>query len=25
MSLWLTELAAIKGGQACCAEPPKGK
>ncbi|MCI0539429.1 MAG: hypothetical protein L0Z50_29825 [Verrucomicrobiales bacterium] len=25
MSLWLTELAAIKGGQACCIEPPKGK
>jgi hypothetical protein len=25
MSLWMTELAAIKGGQACCAEPPKGK
>lgn len=25
MSLWLTELAAVKGGQACCAEPPKGK
>jgi len=25
MSLWLTELAALKGGQACCIEPPKGK
>jgi hypothetical protein len=25
MSLWLTELAAIKGGQACCPAPPKGK
>lgn len=25
MSLWLTELAAVKGGQACCIEPPKGK
>jgi hypothetical protein len=25
MSLWMTELAAVKGGQACCAEPPKGK
>jgi bifunctional DNA-binding transcriptional regulator/antitoxin component of YhaV-PrlF toxin-antitoxin module len=25
MSLWLTELAAVKGGQACCVEPPKGK
>lgn len=25
MSLWLTELAAIKGGQACCIELPKGK
>jgi multidrug efflux pump subunit AcrA (membrane-fusion protein) len=25
MSLWMTELAAIKGGQACCIEPPKGK
>jgi len=25
MSLWMTELAAIKGGQACCVEPPKGK
>lgn len=25
MSLWLTELAAIKGGQACCAVPAKGK
>ena len=25
MSLWLTELAAVKGGQACCPVPPKGK
>lgn len=25
MSLWMTELAAVKGGQACCAPPPKGK
>jgi multidrug efflux pump subunit AcrA (membrane-fusion protein) len=25
MSLWMTELAAVKGGQACCIEPPKGK
>ena len=25
MSLWLTELAAVKGGQACCAVPAKGK
>lgn len=25
MSLWLTELAAVKGGQSCCAPPPKGK
>ena len=25
MSLWMTELAATKGGQACCVEPPKGK
>jgi hypothetical protein len=25
MSLWLTELAAVKGGQACCVAPPKGK
>jgi hypothetical protein len=25
MSLWMTELAAVKGGQACCVEPPKGK
>jgi len=25
MTLWLTELAAVKGGQACCIEPPKGK
>jgi hypothetical protein len=25
MSLWLTELAAVKGGQACCVEPKKGK
>jgi len=25
MSLWLTELAAVKGGQSCCAAPPKGK
>jgi multidrug efflux pump subunit AcrA (membrane-fusion protein) len=25
MALWLTELAAVKGGQACCIEPPKGK
>jgi hypothetical protein len=25
MSLWMAELAAVKGGQACCIEPPKGK
>ncbi len=25
MSLWLTELAAVKGGQACCVMPAKGK
>lgn len=25
MSLWLTELAAVKGGQACCPLPAKGK
>jgi hypothetical protein len=25
MSLWMTELAAVKGGQACCVEPPKGR
>lgn len=25
MSLWMTELAAVKGGQSCCIEPPKGK
>ena len=25
MSLWLTELAAIKGGHACCAVPAKGR
>jgi multidrug efflux pump subunit AcrA (membrane-fusion protein) len=25
LPLWLTELAAVKGGQACCVEPPKGK
>lgn len=25
MALWLTELAAIKGGHACCAMPAKGK
>lgn len=25
MSLWMTELAAIKGGHACCVAPPKGK
>lgn len=25
LSLWLTELASVKGGQACCIEPPKGK
>jgi hypothetical protein len=25
MSLWMTELAAVKGGQACCAAPAKGK
>jgi len=25
MPLWLTELAAIKGGQACCIEVPKGR
>jgi hypothetical protein len=25
MSLWLTELAAVKGGQACCVVPAKGK
>lgn len=24
-SLWMTELAAVKGGQSCCVEPPKGK
>lgn len=24
-SLWLAELAAVKGGQACCVTPPKGK
>jgi multidrug efflux pump subunit AcrA (membrane-fusion protein) len=24
-TLWLTELAAVKGGQACCAMPAKGK
>lgn len=24
MSLWLTELAAIKGGHSCCVVPPKG-
>ncbi|MDX1951038.1 MAG: hypothetical protein SFY81_02575 [Verrucomicrobiota bacterium] len=25
MSLWMTELAAVKGGQACCVAPAKGK
>lgn len=25
MSLWMTELAAVKGGQACCVVPGKGK
>jgi hypothetical protein len=25
MSLWLTELAAVKGGQACCVIPARGK
>ncbi len=25
LSLWMTELAAVKGGQACCLEPPRGK
>ena len=25
MSLWLTELAAVKGGHACCVVPAKGK
>ncbi len=25
MPLWMTELAAVKGGQSCCVEPPKGK
>lgn len=25
MSLWLTELAAVKGGQACCVVPAKGR
>ena len=25
MSLWLTELAAVKGGQACCVMPAEGK
>ena len=25
ISLWLTELAAVKGGQACCVMPAKGK
>jgi hypothetical protein len=25
MSLWMTELAAVKGGQSCCVAPPKGK
>jgi len=25
MSLWMAELAAVKGGQACCVMPPKGK
>jgi hypothetical protein len=25
MSLWLTELAAVKGGQSCCVAPSKGK
>ena len=24
LQLWLTELAAVKGGQACCIVPPKG-
>ena len=25
MSLWMTELAAVKAGQACCVQPAKGK
>lgn len=25
MSLWMTELAAVKGGQACCVMPARGK
>ncbi|MBI2950078.1 MAG: hypothetical protein HYY23_20790 [Verrucomicrobia bacterium] len=25
MSLWMTELAAVKGGQACCVMPAKGR
>ncbi len=25
MALWMMELAAVKGGQACCVVPPKGK
>ena len=25
MSLWMTELAAVKGGQSCCVAPPKGR
>ena len=25
MSLWMTELAAVKGGQACCVVPAEGK
>jgi hypothetical protein len=25
LSLWMIELAAVKGGQACCVAPPKGK
>jgi hypothetical protein len=25
LSLWMTELAAVKGGQACCVVPAKGK
>lgn len=25
MSLWMTELAAVKGGQACCVVPAKGR
>jgi hypothetical protein len=25
MSLWMMELAAVNGGQACCATPAKGK